>query len=86
MDAKAEYEVFQRFRVLVKGWTALLISHRFSTVRMADYIYVLADGRIAESGTHQELVQRGGRYAGLFAAQAQSYRCPPLKEDFRHAA
>lgn len=74
MDAKAEYEVFQRFRQLVAGRTAILISHRFSTVRMADRIYVLRHGRIIESGTHDELVRAGGTYARLFEMQAQHYR------------
>lgn len=74
MDAKAEYEVFQRFRELLEGRTAILISHRFSTVRMADRIYVLDEGGIAEHGTHDELVARDGTYAKLFHMQAQSYR------------
>jgi ATP-binding cassette subfamily B protein len=74
MDAKAEYAVFQRFRKLVSGRTAVLISHRFSTVRMADRIYVLKDGRITEGGTHDELIHRGGTYAQLFEMQAQHYR------------
>lgn len=74
MDAKAEYEVFQRFRQLVVGRTAILISHRFSTVRMADRIYVLKQGRIIEGGTHDELVRAEGTYARLFELQAQHYR------------
>lgn len=74
MDATAEYEVFKNFRQLAKGRAAILISHRFSTVRMADCIYVLEDGRIIESGTHDELVHRGGTYARLFETQAQYYR------------
>ena len=74
MDAKAEYGVFKRFRQLAEGWAAVLISHRFSTVRMADRIYVLNDGRITESGTHDELLQLGGTYAHLFETQAQYYR------------
>jgi len=74
MDAKAEYEVFQSFRRLVSGRTAILISHRFSTVRMADRIYVLAHGGIIEGGTHDELVRAGGTYARLFEMQAQHYR------------
>lgn len=74
MDAKAEYDVFQSFRQLVTGRTAILISHRFSTVRMADRIYVLKHGRIIEGGTHEELVALRGVYADLFERQAQSYR------------
>jgi ATP-binding cassette subfamily B protein len=74
MDAKGEYSVFQNFRELAAGWIAILISHRFSTVRMADRIYVLKDGRIIEGGTHEELVNVGGTYARLFETQAQCYR------------
>ena len=74
MDAKAEYEVFQSFRQLVSGRTAILISHRFSTVRMADRIYVLKHGSIIEGGTHEELIDRQGVYADLFERQARSYR------------
>ena len=74
MDAKAEYEVFQSFRQLVSGRTAILISHRFSTVRMADRIYVLKQGSVIEGGTHEELVRVGGTYARLFEMQAQHYR------------
>ena len=74
MDAKAEYAVFQNFRQLAAGRTAILISHRFSTVRMADRIYVLKDGTIAEGGTHEELIHRGGSYARLFETQARYYR------------
>jgi ATP-binding cassette subfamily B protein len=74
LDAQAEYEVFKKFRQLAEGRTAILISHRFSTVRLADHIYVLDNGRISESGTHDELVRRGGMYARLFETQAQYYR------------
>jgi ATP-binding cassette subfamily B protein len=74
MDAKAEYEVFQSFRRLVSDRTAILISHRFSTVRMADRIFVLKHGTIIESGTHEELMDRQGVYADLFQKQAQAYR------------
>jgi ATP-binding cassette, subfamily B, bacterial len=74
LDARAEYEVFQRFRDLSVGKTTVLISHRFSTVRMADRIIVLEDGRVAEAGGHDELVASGGRYAELFELQASGYR------------
>jgi len=74
MDAKAEYEVFQSFRQLVSGRTAILISHRFSTVRMADRIYVLKHGSVIEGGAHEELINRQGVYADLFERQARSYR------------
>jgi ATP-binding cassette subfamily B protein len=74
IDPKAEYEVFKKFRQLIKGQAAILISHRLSTVKMADRIYVMADGRIVESGTHDELMQLGDTYAHLFETQAQHYR------------
>ena len=74
LDAKAEAEVFSRFKTLANGKTAVLISHRFSTVRMADRILVLEDGAILESGTHVELLAIRGRYAELFELQAAGYR------------
>jgi ATP-binding cassette subfamily B protein len=74
LDARAEYEVFLRFSELMAGRTAVLISHRFSTVRMADRIVVLEGGRVVEAGTHEELVARGGLYGELFAMQAAGYR------------
>ncbi len=74
LDARAEFEVFERFAELTAGKMALLISHRFSTVRMADRIVVLADGRIQEDGHHQSLIASGGRYARMFELQAASYR------------
>ena len=74
LDAEAEYRLFERFRQLVAGKTALLISHRFSTVRMADQILVLEGGRIIEAGGHAELIALGGRYATLFEMQAGRYR------------
>jgi ATP-binding cassette subfamily B protein len=73
MDAEAEFAVFQSFRDLARGRTAILISHRFANVRQADYIYVLDQGRISEQGTHQELLNQGGRYARLYSLQAQSF-------------
>ena len=74
LDARAEYEVFRRFAELTKGRMAVLISHRFSTVRMADRILVLQNGRIFEQGTHAHLVALGGQYAELFELQAAGYR------------
>jgi len=74
LDARSEYEVFRRFAELTREKMALFISHRFSTVRMADRIVVLEDGRIAEEGTHDELSSLGGRYAEMFELQAASYR------------
>lgn len=74
LDAKAEYAVFQNFRQLAFGRTAILISHRFSTIRMADRIFVLQDGSITEAGTHDELMNAGGTYAHLYETQAHCYR------------
>ncbi len=74
LDAAAEYDIFQRFKELSNGKMAILVSHRFSTVRMADRIAVLKGGKIEELGSHAELVARGGTYAGLFELQAQGYR------------
>jgi len=74
LDAQAEAEVFEKFHQLAKGRSAILISHRLSTVKMADHIYVLEKGRIVESGSHDELMQLGGTYAHLFETQAQHYR------------
>jgi ATP-binding cassette, subfamily B, bacterial len=74
LDAKSEHEVFQRFAELTRGKMALLISHRFSTVKMADRILVVENGRIAEQGRHEELLLSGGRYAEMFELQASSYR------------
>ncbi len=74
LDARSEYEVFQRFAELTEDKMALLISHRFSTVRMADRIVVLENGRIAEEGNHEQLIELGGRYSGMFELQAASYR------------
>ena len=74
LDARSEFEVFHRFAELTAGKTALFISHRFSTVRMADRIIVLQHGRIAEDGNHERLLNLGGRYAEMFEMQAASYR------------
>jgi len=74
LDARSEFEVFQRFKELSNERTAVLISHRFSSVRMADRILVLAEGRLEASGTHEQLLAQGGRYAELFELQAAGYR------------
>jgi ATP-binding cassette subfamily B protein len=74
LDARSEFEVFQRFAELTAGKMALFISHRFSTVRSADRIIVLENGRIAEEGNHEQLSRLGGRYAEMFEMQASSYR------------
>jgi ATP-binding cassette subfamily B protein len=74
LDARAEYEVFQRFADLTRGKSAVLISHRFSTVRMADRILVLDKGQLLEIGSHEELLEKDGRYAELFHLQAAGYR------------
>ncbi|MEO1409603.1 MAG: ABC transporter ATP-binding protein [Bacteroidota bacterium] len=73
LDARAEHEVFQRFAELIQGKSAVLISHRFSTVRMADRILFLENGRLLELGSHEELLARDGKYAELFHLQAQGY-------------
>jgi len=74
LDARAEHQVFQRFTELTTGKMAVLISHRFSTVRMADRILVLDDGHVVEDGTHEQLLEHEGRYAELFNLQAEGYR------------
>jgi ATP-binding cassette subfamily B protein len=74
LDPRAEAEVFEHFRRLIGGRSAVIISHRLSTVRLADHIYVLKDGEITESGTHDQLIHRCGMYASLFEMQAQHYR------------
>ena len=74
LDARSEFEVFQRFKELSAGKTAVLISHRFSSVRMADRILVLSGGKVEASGTHAELLAQKGRYAELFELQASGYR------------
>jgi ATP-binding cassette, subfamily B, bacterial len=74
LDARAEYDVFSQFAKLVSGQMAMLISHRFSTVRMADRILVLQGGAIVEQGTHDQLLIRSGLYAELFSLQAEGYR------------
>jgi ATP-binding cassette subfamily B protein len=74
LDARSEFEVFQRFKELSEGKTAILISHRFSSVRMADRILVLANGKVEAAGTHAELIAQPGRYSELFELQAAGYR------------
>ena len=74
LDAQTEYEIFQHFKELTDGKMAILISHRFSTVRMADRIVVIEGGRVAENGSHEELLRREGIYARLFSMQAEGYR------------
>jgi ATP-binding cassette, subfamily B, bacterial len=74
MDARAEEEVFQRFRDLIRDRSALLITHRLATVKMADRIYVMHRGKIVESGTHDRLMALGGKYAHLFETQAKNYQ------------
>jgi len=76
LDARAEHELFESIRTLCRGRSVLLISHRFSSVRSADRIYVLDGGRVVESGSHDELMDLGGRYAELFTLQASAYLAP----------
>jgi ATP-binding cassette subfamily B protein len=81
LDPLAEAELFMHFRRAIQGRSAVLISHRFSTVQMADYIYVLDQGRVVERGTHRELLERNGLYARLYRAQAAPYQEPePMTE------
>ncbi|MDW8467203.1 MAG: ATP-binding cassette domain-containing protein [Chloroherpetonaceae bacterium] len=74
LDPEAEYEVFHHFVTLTQGKTAVLVAHRFSTVRMADTILVLEQGKLLEMGSHDELMRKGGRYAELFSLQARGYQ------------
>ena len=74
LDAEAEHDLFQRLKALAKDRSAILISHRFSTVRTADRIAVLQGGRISELGSHEELLAKNGRYAHLFRLQASGYQ------------
>ena len=74
LDPQAEAEIFDKFRQVIKGKIAILISHRFSTVKMADRIFVITDGKISEDGSHEELMEEKGTYARLFETQAQHYR------------
>lgn len=74
LNAEAEYEIFNKFKELTRGKITLLTSHRFSTVRTADRIFVLEQSKITEHGTHQELIAKGGTYANLFHIQAEAYK------------
>ena len=74
LDAEAEHAVFQRFKALAAGRTTILISHRFPTVRMADRILVLEQGRVVEDGSHEQLLGADARYAHLFRLQAAGYQ------------
>jgi ATP-binding cassette subfamily B protein len=74
MDPETEQEVISRFRELIHGRTAIVISHRFTTISMVDYIYVLEQNTILEEGTHSQLMEQNGRYAKLYRTQAQHYR------------
>ena len=76
LDPRAEHELFERIRTMASGRTVLLISHRFSSVRSADRIFVLRGGRLVEQGTHEELLAEGGQYAELFSLQAAAYLSP----------
>ena len=80
LDARAEHALFERIRTLAEGRSVLLISHRFSSVRSADRIYVLDKGRLAEEGAHDELMRAGGLYAELFTLQASAY-VDPSRDD-----
>ncbi len=73
MDAEAEYKILKKFKIISNGHTIILISHRFSTIRMADSIYVLDAGRIIESGSHEELIRCGGKYSRMFKKQVEVY-------------
>lgn len=74
LDAESEHALFQRFKMLTQDVTTLLISHRFSTVRMADKILVIDDGKIIEEGTHKQLIEKDGRYATLYQMQSEKYQ------------
>jgi ATP-binding cassette, subfamily B, bacterial len=79
LDPRSEAELFARVRDVFAGRTVLIISHRFATVRLADYIYVLGGGEIQEQGTHDELMARGGEYARMFSLQASAFGIDPLR-------
>jgi ATP-binding cassette subfamily B protein len=84
LDAETEHALFERYAAAVRedegtGRITILVSHRFSTVRMADFIVVLDGARVTETGTHDALMARGGQYAQLYALQARAYRQGPFK-------
>ena len=74
LDAKAEFDVYTRFAELTRGKSTLLISHRFSTVKMADHILVLSGGKVVEQGSHKELIALNGEYAKMYNLQADRYK------------
>jgi ATP-binding cassette subfamily B protein len=79
LDARAEHELFEGIRTLCQGRSVLLISHRFSSVRTADRIYVLDGGKVVEFGSHEQLMALGGLYADLFTLQAAAYLAPDVR-------
>jgi ATP-binding cassette subfamily B protein len=79
LDARAEYQLFSRFQELARGRTTIIVSHRFSTVSMADRIFVLDRGRIVESGTHHQLMAQAGNYAQLYELQQRSMAMRPSR-------
>jgi ABC-type multidrug transport system fused ATPase/permease subunit len=85
LDAEAEYELFQNFRELIGNATCVLISHRFSTVKMADIIYVIENGHIVEAGDHKQLMSKGALYHKLFNMQAEAYNLKTDKDNVENS-